>query len=234
MTDTTPAPDILLDIEDLTLTHHEGTVFGPVTAHLPRSALVVVHGPAGSGRSALLLALTGRMRGCTGSLRSTDWPVATDATGLRRRWRERRAGRAHRRATGIARVADLVDLEPQLTVAESVTERCLADQVPLGAGHLRFTALCERIPTRFEPQAMIGELPAFDRAVLATVLAMMRATSLVVLDDVDRDLDTADQARLYTVLQRFAVAGCTIVASTCDRRPVPDDVLTIALTQGAS
>lgn len=236
MTGTADVPDdaTLLEVEELTLAHHEGTVFGPVTATLPRSALVVVHGPSGSGRSALLLALAGRMRGCTGTMRFTDWPTRTTGTsGLRHWWHERRSGRAHRRAAAIARVAGVVDLESQLTVTESVTERCLADQVPMGQGHARFDALCERIPTSFPPQATIGELTALDRAVLATVLAMLRPARLVVLDDVDRDLDAAGQAQLFATLQRFAVTGCTIVASTCDRQPIPDDVRTIPLTLGA-
>lgn len=224
----------LLEIDDLALAHHDRTVFGPITTTLPRSALVVVHGPSGSGRSALLLALAGRMRGTTGTVRFTDAPVRTAGTdGLRRQWRERRAGRAHRRTASIARVADVVDLEPRLTVTESVTERCLADQVPVGQGHVRFTALCERIRTSFPPHALVGELEALDQVVLATVLAMLRPASLVILDDVDRDLDATGQTEMYAILRRFAVTGCTIVASTCDRAPIPDDVPTITLTQGA-
>lgn len=224
----------LLEIDQLALAHRDGTVFGPVTATLPRSSLVVVHGPAGSGRSALLLALAGRMRGTTGTLRFTDAPNDPSSTvGLRRWWRERRAGRAHRRTAAIARVDGLVDLEPRLTVTETVTERCLADQVPVARGHIRFDALCERIRTSFPPQALVGELDALDRLVLTTVLAMLRPAALVVLDDLDRDLDTAGQAEMFTILQRFVVTGCTIVASTCDRQPIPDHVATISLTQGA-
>lgn len=212
----TPSP--LLALEDLALAHRGHTVFGPVTATLPRSSLVVVHGPSGSGRSALLLALAGRMRNTTGTIRFTE-PLS---------------GRAHRRTASIARVSDLVDVEPQLTVSESVTERCLADQVPLGRGQVQFAALCERIRTNFPPHALVAELTARDRLVLTTVLAMLRPAALVVLDDVDRDLDAAGQSEVFTVLQRLSLVGCTIVASTCDQQPIPDDVPTISLTQGVS
>ncbi|MFM9755270.1 ATP-binding cassette domain-containing protein, partial [Streptomyces turgidiscabies] len=45
-----------------------GRIFGPVDLTLWPRQVCVVHGPTGSGKSALLLALTGRLREATGSL----------------------------------------------------------------------------------------------------------------------------------------------------------------------
>ena len=74
-------------VADLSLTGPEGPVFGPVDAAVWPAVLTAVVGPAGSGRSALLLALSGRMRGCAGTvlLDGAERPRRGDARRLRAR-----------------------------------------------------------------------------------------------------------------------------------------------------
>ncbi|HIT76387.1 MAG TPA: ATP-binding cassette domain-containing protein [Candidatus Avipropionibacterium avicola] len=214
----------LMELTDLALVHRGEPVFGPVTATIPTGVLVVVHGAAGSGRSSLLLALAGRMRGTTGTATLLPPP---DTDGRLARWRARRD---HRRATSIARIGDLVDLDDQLTVGESLTERCLGDQVATAAGQSRFTELSAAAGISLDPSTRIGSLPALERTVLTVILAMVRPARLVVLDDVDANLDTDAQAELLTIVDRLAVhQTTTVVASTCDLRGVPTDTVTITL-----
>lgn len=78
--------------------------------------LSAVAGPSGSGRSCLLLAVTGRMSGLTGALRV----AGHDAI---------RHPRRVRAASSVARIATMIALEPQLTVTEVITERALIDGV---------------------------------------------------------------------------------------------------------
>lgn len=206
------------ELKDLSLSHLGRNVFGPVTATLPSGGLVVVHGAAGSGRSSLLLALTGRMRGISGDLTV----AGVDAI---------RHPRRVRPLTSIARLGSFVTLEGELTVAESVTERCLTEAIPVREGMVRLDALAATVGRRPAPSARIGQLPALDAALLAVVLAMLRPARLVVLDDADHDLDTEGQRELLTTLRRLTATGTTIVASTCDAAPVPTDTMIITLPQ---
>lgn len=225
------APDLeqnppLMEIDDLALHHRGRRVFGPVTTTIPAGVLVVVHGPAGSGRSSLLLTLVGRMRGTTGTVNLLSPPPRAQESWLNR-WRN---AREHRRATSIARISTLVDLDSQLTVGESVTERCLADQLATTTGQSRFTELVDLVGTDVTSSALVGNLPALDRAIVTAILAMLRPARLVVLDDVDAGLDTDGQAELLTTLAHLATSeDTTVVASTCDLRGVATDTLTITL-----
>lgn len=219
-----PPPIPVAELSRLALSHHGRPVFGPVTATIPAGELVVVHGAAGSGRSSLLLALVGRMRGITGGLTVGG----IDAVAHPRRVRP---------LTSVARIGNFVTLEGELTVAESVTERCLIDAIPVRDGMARLDALLETagVPPRLRAalgsDTRIGQLPALDAALLSVILAMLRPARLVVVDDCDHDLDTVQQGQLWATLRHLAATGTTIVASTCDATPVPADTMIITLPQ---
>lgn len=65
--------------EDFGLKGPRGWVFRGVGIDAAPGSLIAVEGPSGSGRTCLLLALTGRMKPTEGTPRSA-------ATGCRRRW----------------------------------------------------------------------------------------------------------------------------------------------------
>src|SRR5690348_1604940 len=94
----TPTRSPYVVARDLRFDTPEGAVFGPVDLAFQRSRVAVIHGPAGSGRSSLLLALAGRLRGWTGTLTVAGLDARADERRLRRR-------------SSIARLADLVELE---------------------------------------------------------------------------------------------------------------------------
>jgi ABC-type transport system involved in cytochrome bd biosynthesis fused ATPase/permease subunit len=64
-------PPPLVVAEGLSLAAKQGPVFTDLRFNWPKSTLVAVVGPSGSGRSSLLLALVGRLRGVTGRLSVT-------------------------------------------------------------------------------------------------------------------------------------------------------------------
>ena len=213
-----PDPDRYISADELGLRTPHGDVFAGLTFAIPRGSLAVVAGPSGSGRSAALLALGGRMRGLTGSLRVAGFDGLTET-------------RQIRATTSIARIAHLVDLEGQLTVGDSVTERALTDAVPAP----RATAVLEHAETilgaEFERGLLVDDLSAVDRTLLAVALATLRPAHILLLDDADLQLSLVDQRRVMAALLRLTDTGITVVASTLGTDAVPAEATVVPLVR---
>ena len=211
----------LLRVERLGLATRTGPVFTDVTFTVPRQRLTVVVGPSGSGRSALLLGLSGRMRDLTGRVSWGDHGSAA-------RPRQLRA------ATSVARLATLVQLEGQLSVGESVTERALMEGVQVDAAEHALARVQELVGVTFARDRLVDELGAYDATLLGVALAVLRPAELVVLDDADRGLDLADQRRLLQTLAGLAAAGQTLVVSTTEPAALPDAAHVVTLPATAA
>ncbi|WP_161605988.1 ATP-binding cassette domain-containing protein [Microlunatus speluncae] len=200
----------------LSLATREGVVFGDLEFTVPRGGLGVITGPSGSGRSALLLTLAGRMPGWTGALRVGGHDAA-------------RESRAVRRISAVARIGSMIDLEPRHTVGEAITERALIDGMsPRAAGQTVHRAARE-LELRLADDTLVERLPAVDRTILAVLLATVRPAELVIIDDVDRGLDAGQQARVWSVLDALTADHTTVLASTVHPETVPDAARLITL-----
>ena len=198
----------MLRARGLTVRSGGSTVVGPVDLTAHAGEMVIVEGPAGSGRSALLLALTGRMRGVGGELE------VGEGTGER--------PRSLRATTSVARLGTIVDLDDPLTVGESVTERCLTEGIPEREGSHRLTVLGDTLGFRVPREATVGELSMLTRVLFMTLLAQLRPAALTVIDDLDHDLSPGDQAVALDHLSGFAAkTGTVIVVSTVSAPHVP-------------
>ena len=214
-----PAPPVpVVEAEGLSLVGPEGPVFTDVSlAVLPARATLLV-GSSGTGRSSLLLALTGRMRGTTGTLRHQG--------------RELRSGRGLktlRRATSVARASTFVVPEARLSVVQSVAERALLDGVRPAVAERAFAAAEELLYVRLDRTALVEQLPAYEATALCVALALVRPAELVVLDDLDADLDLTDQRRLLDGLVRLAATGPAVLATTTEPRSAHPDALLVRL-----
>lgn len=221
----------------LTLRTGQGPVFGPVDLVLPPQTHLAVLGSQGSGRSALLLALTGRLMGVAGDLVLTGGPVDVALDGP-----ERPAARAYRppidaarhphalrSLTAVARVTDLVELEPALTVREVVDERCLLDGVRRRTGRARFALLAEAVGLRVDPDTEVGELSAPTRSLIAALLACLRPARLVTFDDVDASLTVDELTDLYSALDILKDHGHPFAVSAVGSAPTPRDAVLLTL-----
>jgi ABC-2 type transport system ATP-binding protein len=206
----------LLAVEGLGLATPAGPVFADLSFTVPRGALTAVVGPSGSGRSAVLLALGGRMRGVTGTVRLGERAARSRPRDLR----------AH---TAVARLATLVEPEGRLTVGESVTERALVDGVAADAAARAVARAEETVGTTFDRSLLVDDLSAYDRALLCVALALVRPADLVLLDDADRALDVADQRRLLDALGRLCATGQTVVVSTTEAASLPPGTVVVPL-----
>jgi ABC-2 type transport system ATP-binding protein len=192
-------------------------VFGGLDLEVPAGALAVVLGPRGSGKSLLLLALTGRGSQLIGTLEVTG----LDAIGQARRLRA---------VTSVARIGTLIDLEPRHTVADAIDERAAIDGLSRSTAADSYGRLAALLDLRVQPDDLIGTLDGYHQALLAVILASLRPSELVVLDDVDRGLPVADQRRLFAALVRLITAtGTGIVASTTEPETIPDDAVPVQL-----
>lgn len=200
----------------LTVQTARGTVVGPLDLTAHAGEIVIIEGPASSGRSSLLLALTGRMRGVSGDLEVAGGSAVRP--------------RSLQTVTSVARLGTIVDLDDPLTVGESVTERCLTDGLPERDGSHRMRALGDVLGFRVPREATVGELSMLTRVLLMTLLAQLRPAALTVLDDLDHDLSPQDQAVALDHLASFAAAtGTIIVISTVAAPQVPAGGILIRL-----
>jgi len=214
-----PAPVPVVEAQHLGLVGPEGPVFTDVSLSVAPGRLTVLVGPGDSGRSSLLLALAGRMRGCTGTVR---WQGRSVRSG--------RDLRALRHGTSVARIATLVAPEARLTVAESVVERALLDGTRTAAAEQAFAAAEDLLDVHLDRSTVAERLTPYERSILAVALALVRPADLVVLDDLDADLDLADQRRLLDALVHLAASGPAVLATTTEPSPVPAGATLVTLT----
>ncbi len=109
------APGAAVTAEGLGLKGPRGWAFRGVTFEAEPGSLIALEGPSGSGRTCLLLALTGRMRATEGHARVGRHQLPEHLAAVRR-------------ISGLGPVPGVTDLEPALTVAEHLHERALLER----------------------------------------------------------------------------------------------------------
>jgi ABC-2 type transport system ATP-binding protein len=192
--ETDPAePAVLAD--GLGLRGGRGWVFRGVDLALPPGSLTALVGPAGSGRSMLLLAVAGRARTTEGTLTVAG----------RTRRSEIRA------VTAVARVTGAVALEPELRGHHHLREAELAAR-----GRPDWTWATGLVGFGAERDALVGELPADEAALLSVAVAVAGRPALVVVDDVDTAVTAGQEHRVWTALADVAATGIAVLASAYD------------------
>ncbi|MFI2376533.1 ATP-binding cassette domain-containing protein [Streptomyces sp. NPDC018964] len=212
---------------DFGLKGPRGWVFRGVSADAEPGSLIAVEGPSGSGRTCLLLALTGRMR-------PTEGLASVGGLELPRRMS------AVRRASALAHVGGVTDLDPALTVGEhlreqnllrrrfgdspflrpprprtarAAEERRLVDTALTSAG-LDLAALPKGARTA------VRDLERVEALRLSLALALLGRPRLLGVDDADLKLSPAERDTVWALLRSIAGAGTTVLA-VCGEAP-PD------------
>ena len=194
-----------------------GWVFQNVDLTLRPGSVAAIVGPAGTRRSCLLLALTGRMETNTGRLMVAGHLMEDAQAKIRA-------------ITAVARIGSVAVPEPGLTVRESVDERCLMDNVNAKIGRTRFNDACNAMRITFDPATLVGSLIGEQATLFAVALACVRISAVLVLDDLDRGVSAAMQQTMLDALIRLSATGPTIIVSTTDQIPVMDADVVLDLT----
>ncbi|WP_406296394.1 ATP-binding cassette domain-containing protein [Embleya sp. NBC_00888] len=185
----------------------DGTIFRDVRLTAPAAGLTVLVGPAGAGRTSLLLALGGRFRTHSGSVTVAGSRGAATA-------------RAH---TALARARPGLDLEPHLFVSETVAERrAIGGDRPTESALTRMYDLL-----RIDPpgHVLVEHLAAVEQLLFSVALAAATHPGAVLVDDVDSGIAGADLSRAWRALRELADTGVTVVATATEAPPGADAVV---------
>lgn len=183
-----------------------GAVFGPLTASSDRP-VTVVRGARGTGRTSLLLSLTGRMRLSSGGLAV----LGVEKTG------------EIRRRTGVVGFAEIDALEPSVTLGATLRER-LAWAMPWYRRTPRMTPELagELLGESFgeyeqpDPATLVRELTPSEEMLVRISLALIEGPELLAVDDFDSLRDPAERALVAERLNALAARGVRAVVATSD------------------
>jgi len=209
-----------LRVQDAGLKGLRGWAFRHVTFDAHAGRVTTVTGPAGTGRSTLLLACAGRMKLTEGSV---DVPTRTHH-------------KRHVRAkVNVARIGGIIGLDTELSVAGNINDA--ADW----AGMIREEArvLLSQWRRLFDldlpAQLPAGELPALEFAALHLLCAALGDPRVIVLDDLDNDLTRSQINTLWQIASRVARGEVSdpmaLVVSTVAAQPPPEIGPTIELAR---
>lgn len=205
-----------------------GWAFRGVGFDAEPGSLVAVEGPSGSGRTCLLLTLTGRMR--PGEGHATVGP-------------HRLPGHmsAVRRISALAHVPGVTDLDPALTVGEHLRERALlrrrfggsvrdslrelvrprAERAAGTRRHVDEASAAAGLDLEALPKGArtaVRDLERLQALRLSIALALIGRPRLLGVDDTDLKLPDAERAEVWALLRSVAASGTTVVA-VCSEAP---------------
>ncbi|GGS85441.1 hypothetical protein GCM10010222_28880 [Streptomyces tanashiensis] len=214
-----------------------GWAFREVSFRAEPGTLVAIEGPSGSGRTCLLLALTGRMRTKEGHAEVGGLPLP-------------RRMAAVRRISALGQVPGVSELDPAFTVAEHLRERALLQRRYDGSVRALLRRPAERAATartRIDEavraagldldalpkgeRTSVRDLERLEALRLSIALALIGRPRLLALDDTDMKLSDADRAEAWALLRSLAASGTTVLA-VCSE--APEDALRITTLSGGS
>ncbi|GAB7107810.1 hypothetical protein JCM4814A_61240 [Streptomyces phaeofaciens JCM 4814] len=210
--------------EGLGLEGPRGWAFRGIGLDAPEGSLIAIEGPSGSGRTSLLLALTGRMKATEGTAAVGDARLPKQLAAVRR-------------FSALAHVAGVTDLDPALTVGEHLHERALL-QRRFGASVRellrpraeRATEARLRIDTALAAAGLdretlpkgtrtaVRDLERIEALRLSVALALIGRPRLLGVDDTDLKLSAAERAEVWDLLASIAGSGTTVLA-VCAEAP---------------
>lgn len=207
-----PVPGSLVSARAIELDGPWGHVFGPLDLDIDEGGLTVIAGQSGAARTALLMALCGRMRLSGGSLTVlgyTNRPAKVFAQ------------------SAVACLNELDEVSPSVTVRDLVTE-----QLRWNSPWYKFVPrvhedgverMCAEVFGDVPLPALnafIDDLPEIQQMLLRIAVANSRRPPLLVVGRMDKIAD--DEERLG-VLERLVALGERQSVITADVNPLPPD-----------
>ncbi|MEV0524720.1 ATP-binding cassette domain-containing protein [Streptomyces sp. NPDC050439] len=207
-----------------------GWAFRGVGVEAAPGSLIAVQGASGSGRTCLLLALTGRMRPTEGEASVGGFRLPKQLAAVRR-------------ISALGPVPGVTDLDPALTVAEHLHERALLQRRFGGSlrgllrprserkaeARLRVDSALTAAGLDLESlpkgrRTSVRDLERLEILRLSVALALIGRPLLLGVDDVDLKLSDAERREAWDLLRSLTQSGITVVA-VCNE--APDDAIAV-------
>ncbi|THV40898.1 hypothetical protein [Glycomyces buryatensis] len=185
---------------------HQGAVFTGIDVSAELGQLVAVSGDAGDGRSALLLALSGRFTLSGGTLKVDG---RTEPGQIRRRFTVALAGPA-------------IGFDEYHTVATCIKETITVSKG--AATRANIAAWLDRLALHLDSGDTFGFLPRIEQLRFAIACAAAARTPAIVVDDIDTGLNGAGGELVFESLRTVADAGQLVLAA-CTRHDPPADTV---------
>ena len=188
-----------VEARGLSVSGDQGEVFTDVTLDVPEHSLFLLHAPQGSGKTALLLTLSGRMKAHAGSLVVAGLVLPDNATQVQRR-------------VSLAEFPGINDLDPAVTIERHVFERVAMTEfrpwktwTPIDQ---ILDYLEDSVPTglRRDKDTLVASLTPLEHKLLSVALALMDLPEILVVDDVDSLRTSQDRVAFLTALDRLTDA----------------------------
>ncbi|MFE3448042.1 heme ABC exporter ATP-binding protein CcmA [Nonomuraea sp. NPDC059194] len=186
----------IIAVDDLSVELGGNPVLSGLTLSVGPSELVALVGPNGSGKSTLLRCLAGLQPATSGTVSVFGAPPADDAAFWRR----------------VALLSDEPAWYPGLTAGEHLELM----RAVHGEPRMTVEAALELFALRERADAPPLNLSTGQRQRLSLAAALLRPSSLLLLDEPERGLDAGFRERLGALLSEYTVAGGTVVMATHD------------------
>ncbi|MFE7763922.1 ATP-binding cassette domain-containing protein [Streptomyces sp. NPDC057438] len=218
------AGGVAVGAEGFGLRGPRGWAFRGVGFDAAAGSLIAVEGPSGSGRTCLLLALTGRMKPSEGHATVGSLMLPKRMATVRR-------------VSALAHVPGVTDLDPALTVGEHLRERALlqrrfdgslrgllrprAERAAEAEGRIEAALTAAGLDRETLPKGSrtaVRDLDRMEALRLSVALALVGRPRLLGVDDTDLKLSDAERAAMWALLRSLTESGITVVA-VCSEAP---------------
>lgn len=193
-------PEPRVRAEGIGVRGQRGWAFRGLDLEAPHGELTVVSGPAGSGRTSLLLALAGRMKLTEGTA-TVAGAELPDHFGQVQRLT----------ALGLMEAAN--PLEPELTVGEHLREAMSLRG--LFRNRAKVEAVLEKAGLEIDPGTVGWRLSPEDAQLLGLAMALTGSPEVIFLDDVAGRLDSDRQHSLWARIARLTEDHELTIIAAC-------------------
>ncbi|WP_168581646.1 MMPL family transporter [Gephyromycinifex aptenodytis] len=179
-------PERVIETRELSVSGPQGVVFSDLNLHVDQGTLCVLHGPDGSGKTAAVLTLGGRMRFDSGDVEIAGLVLPEQSGGVQRK-------------VALAELPGVNDLDEALSVRDHIAER-LATRTLLpwarrqdvqgvlahiaGALEAAQQASPDEVPrTNLDPETRVGDLSGIERSIVGIALALVGSPPIVAIDE---------------------------------------------------
>lgn len=191
--------------QGLSATGPEGPIFTTVSVTAELGEIVTIIGDSGTGRTALLLALSGRFKCQAGTLTIAG---------------EQRPSRI-RSSVAIAWAPPAVMFDDNHTVAAVLSESALVGDTAEAEVRRR----CDELRLDLDTGTAFGRLSRLDRTLLALASAWAADAPVIAVDDLDSGVDDAGTARLWEAARVVADDRRLVLATAVRAGTAADRVL---------